>query len=117
MEKVLIEYNKNKEVTSAGYCVSDILNIDKPLCVPLGLVCDNDIFNTDLDRQICQYVHSSDVCKMPNIYDKMLDLVQYKSTGKPKSKPKPTPKPSPKSTRKNKKVLNVQLKRLSKKMK
>ena len=97
MEKVLIEYNKNKEVTSAGYCVSDILNIDKPLCVPLGLVCDNDIFNTDLDRQLCQYVHSSDICKMPNIYDKMLDLVKYKS------------KSAPKNTRKNKKATNKHL--------
>ena len=97
MEKVLIEYNKNKEVTSAGYCVSDILNIDKPLCVPLGLVCDNDVFNTDLDRQLCQYIHSSDVCKMPNIYDKMLDLVKYKSKGVQKN------------TRKNKKSKNKNL--------
>jgi len=97
MEKVLIEYNKNKEVTSAGYCVSDILNIDKPLCIPLGLVCDNDVFNTDLDRQICQYVHSSDVCKMPNIYDKMLDLVKYNSKGVQKN------------TRKNKKSKNKHL--------
>ena len=97
MEKVLIEYNKNKEVTSAGYCVSDILNIDKPLCIPLGLVCDNDVFNTDLDRQLCQYVHSSDVCKMPNIYDKMLDLVKYKS------------KSVQKNTRKNKKSATKHL--------
>jgi len=103
MEKVLIEYNKNKEVTSAGYCVSDILNIDKPLCIPLGLVCDNDVFNTDLDRQICQYVHSSDVCKMPNIYDKMLDLVKYNSKGVPKN------------TRKNKKSKNKHLTKKNKK--
>jgi len=97
MENVLIEYNKNKEVTSAGYCVSDILNIDKPLCVPLGLVCENDVFNTDMDRQLCQYVHSSDVCKMPNIYDKMLDLVKYKS------------KNIPKKTRQNKKNKSRQM--------
>ena len=84
MENVLIEYNKNKDITSAGYCVSKILNIDKPLCVPLGLVCDNDVFNSDLDRQMCQYLYPNDVCKTPNMYDKMLDIVKYKSKSAPK---------------------------------
>ena len=42
MEKILIEYDNKRDVTGAGYDISELFDTDDQYYIPLGLVCNYD---------------------------------------------------------------------------
>jgi len=76
MEKVLIEYDNKKDITGAGYDISELFDTENQYYIPLGLVCNyEERYN---DNTYCNNYNVNDCNIHKNdITERILNSLKY----------------------------------------